>query len=107
MEKTRTLTVSDLLATLPKNARVLGFKFHRQDGLLSGKVEAYLHGRFETFFQSDDGTNEGIIDSLIDYFIYDLDDKDFINKISSIQLLWEVKKLCQAITECGKGMAHE
>ena len=34
-------------------------------------------------------------------------DKDFINKISSIQLLWEVKKLCQAITECGKGMAHE
>ena len=38
MTKTRTLTVSDLLATLPKSARVLGFKFHRQDGLLSGKV---------------------------------------------------------------------
>ena len=26
MKKTRTLTVSDLLATLPKSARVLGFK---------------------------------------------------------------------------------
>ena len=73
------------------------------DGLiLSDKLKERL-----VFFQSDDGTNEGIIDSLIDYFIYDLDDKDFINKISSIQLLWEVKKLCQAITECGKGMAHE
>ena len=36
MTKTRTLTVSDLLATLPKSTRILGFKFHRQDGLLSG-----------------------------------------------------------------------
>ena len=69
------------------------------DGLiLSDKLKERL-----IFFQSDDGTNEGIIDSLIDYFIYDLDDKDFINKISSIQLLWEVKKLFQAITELGRG----
>ena len=73
------------------------------DGLiLSDKLKERL-----IFFQSDDGTNEGIIDSLIDYFIYDLDDKDFINKRTPIQLLWEVKKLCKAITECGKGMAHE
>ena len=74
------------------------------DGLiLSDKLKERL-----AFFQSDDGTNEGIIDSLIDYFIYDLDDKDFINKISSIQLLWEVKKLFQAITELGRGgVNHE
>ena len=55
MKRTRTLTVSDLLATLPKSARVLGFKFHRQDELLSGKVEAYLHGRFETFIIREGG----------------------------------------------------
>ena len=55
MTKTRTLTVSDLLATLPKSARIMGFKFHRQDGLLSGKVEAYLHGRFETFIIREGG----------------------------------------------------
>lgn len=69
------------------------------DGLiLSDKLKERL-----AFFQSDDGTNEKIIDNLIDYFMYDLDDKDFISKISSIQLLWEVKKLFQAITELGRG----
>ncbi len=55
MKKTRTLTVSDLLATLPKSARILGFKFHRQDRLLSGKVEACLHWRFETFIIREGG----------------------------------------------------
>lgn len=74
------------------------------DGLiLSDKLKERL-----AFFQLDDGTNEKIIDNLIDYFMYDLDDKDFISKISSIQLLWEVKKLFQAITELGRGgVNHE
>ena len=74
------------------------------DGLiLSDKLKERL-----AFFQSDDGTNEKIIDNLFDYFMYDLDDKDFISKISSIQLLWEVKKLFQAITELGRGgVNHE
>jgi hypothetical protein len=74
------------------------------DGLiLSDKLKERL-----AFFQLDDGTNEKIIDDLIDYFMYDLDDKDFISKISSIQLLWEVKKLFQAITELGRGgVNHE